>query len=159
MAITDTAIHEVDAMRWLLDDEYVSAQVIYPKKTSKASQHLHDPQIVLLETATEQIEGTAWSAQDAKRRKARTEATMFTERLVPSLFLQESSLTNTPRLGRTGGLPDHRNITHPLFGRTIVNSERVRAVHLDVHFMGKVEINDVRSGNAAETRSYGCRAR
>jgi myo-inositol 2-dehydrogenase/D-chiro-inositol 1-dehydrogenase len=52
MAITDTVIHEIDAMRWLLDDEYVSAQVLFPKKTSKASQHLADPQIVLLETAT-----------------------------------------------------------------------------------------------------------
>jgi myo-inositol 2-dehydrogenase / D-chiro-inositol 1-dehydrogenase len=52
MAITDTVIHEIDTMRWLLDDEYVSAQVLFPKKTSKASQHLADPQIVLLETAT-----------------------------------------------------------------------------------------------------------
>jgi hypothetical protein len=34
---------EIDAMRWLLDDEYVSAQVLFPKKTSKASQHLADP--------------------------------------------------------------------------------------------------------------------
>src|ERR1700761_3841283 len=52
MAITDTVIHEIDTMRWLLDDEYVSAQVLYPKKTSKASKHLADPQIVLLATAT-----------------------------------------------------------------------------------------------------------
>ena len=52
MAITDTVIHEIDTMRWLLDDEYVSAQILYPKKTSKASKHLADPQIVLLETAT-----------------------------------------------------------------------------------------------------------
>jgi myo-inositol 2-dehydrogenase / D-chiro-inositol 1-dehydrogenase len=52
MAITDTVVHEIDTMRWLLDDEYVSAQVLYPKKTSKASKHLADPQIVLLETAS-----------------------------------------------------------------------------------------------------------
>jgi myo-inositol 2-dehydrogenase/D-chiro-inositol 1-dehydrogenase len=52
MAITDTAIHEIDVMRWLLDDEYVSAQVLYPKKSRKASGHLADPQIVLLETAS-----------------------------------------------------------------------------------------------------------
>jgi myo-inositol 2-dehydrogenase / D-chiro-inositol 1-dehydrogenase len=51
MAITDTVIHEIDTMRWLLDDEYVSAQVLHPRKTSKASNHLADPQIVLLETA------------------------------------------------------------------------------------------------------------
>ncbi len=52
MAITDTVIHEIDTMRWLLDDEYVSAQVVYPKKTGRASKHLADPQIVMLETAT-----------------------------------------------------------------------------------------------------------
>lgn len=51
MAIVDTAIHEIDVLRWLADDDYVSAQVIFPKKTKNASSHLADPQIVLLETA------------------------------------------------------------------------------------------------------------
>jgi myo-inositol 2-dehydrogenase/D-chiro-inositol 1-dehydrogenase len=51
MAITDTMIHEIDVLRWLLDDDYVSVQVVYPRKTRKASTHLHDPQIVLIETA------------------------------------------------------------------------------------------------------------
>src|SRR6478752_8595460 len=34
MAINDTAIHEVDPMRWLLGEEFVSARVDKPKKTS-----------------------------------------------------------------------------------------------------------------------------
>lgn len=51
MAIHDTVIHEIDVLRWLLDDDYVSAQVVYPRKTVNASAHLADPQIVLLETA------------------------------------------------------------------------------------------------------------
>jgi myo-inositol 2-dehydrogenase/D-chiro-inositol 1-dehydrogenase len=51
MAVVDTAIHEIDVLRWLLDDDYVSAQVVYPRKTRHASGHLADPQIVLLETA------------------------------------------------------------------------------------------------------------
>ncbi|MFG7960902.1 Gfo/Idh/MocA family protein [Pseudomonas aeruginosa] len=51
MAITDTLIHELDALRWLLDDDYVSAQVIYPRSTSRSHARLRDPQIVLLETA------------------------------------------------------------------------------------------------------------
>ncbi|SCK22834.1 Gfo/Idh/MocA family protein [Vogesella sp. LIG4] len=50
MAITDTLIHELDVLRWLLDDDYVSAQVVFPRKSSHASSHLADPQIVLLET-------------------------------------------------------------------------------------------------------------
>ena len=51
MAINDTVIHELDVLRWLLDDDYVSAQVIYPRRSSHAFEHLADPQIVLLETA------------------------------------------------------------------------------------------------------------
>ena len=51
MAITDTAIHEIDVLRWLLDDDYVSVQVVYPRKTRNASNHLRDPQLVLMETA------------------------------------------------------------------------------------------------------------
>ena len=51
MAITDTLIHEIDVLRWLLNDDYMSAQVIYPRKSSRALPHLADPQIVLLETA------------------------------------------------------------------------------------------------------------
>lgn len=50
MAIVDTAIHEIDVLRWLSNDDYVSAQVIMPRKTVNASSHLADPQIVLLET-------------------------------------------------------------------------------------------------------------
>jgi myo-inositol 2-dehydrogenase/D-chiro-inositol 1-dehydrogenase len=51
MAIHDTVIHEIDVLRWLLDDDYVSAQVVYPRRSSHALAHLADPQIVLLETA------------------------------------------------------------------------------------------------------------
>ena len=50
MAITDTVIHEIDVLRWLLDDDYKTVQVVYPKKTRNASSHLADPQIILMET-------------------------------------------------------------------------------------------------------------
>lgn len=50
MAITDTLIHELDVLRWLLEEDYVSAQVVFPRKSSHAQPHLADPQIVLLET-------------------------------------------------------------------------------------------------------------
>jgi len=52
MAITDTLIHELDVLRWLINDDYASVQVIFPKTTSKASSHLKDPQIVLIETVS-----------------------------------------------------------------------------------------------------------
>lgn len=51
MAIHDTLIHEIDVFRWLLDDDYVSAQVVFPRKSSHSHGKLADPQIVLLETA------------------------------------------------------------------------------------------------------------
>jgi len=52
MAIHDTAIHEIDCLRWLLDDDYVSAQVLKPRSTKNTHAKLVDPQIVLLETAS-----------------------------------------------------------------------------------------------------------
>ncbi|WAP66761.1 Gfo/Idh/MocA family protein [Jiella pelagia] len=51
MAIHDTMIHEIDVLRWLLDDDYVSAQVVFPKASRHAHSKVADPQIVLLETA------------------------------------------------------------------------------------------------------------
>ena len=52
MAAQDTAVHEIDVLRWLLDDEIVSAQVITPRATSKRFAHLEDPQIMYFETAS-----------------------------------------------------------------------------------------------------------
>ncbi|MGD6741732.1 Gfo/Idh/MocA family protein [Streptomyces sp. BH106] len=51
MAALDTAVHEIDVLRWLLDDEIVSTQVVTPRSTSKRFAHLKDPQIMLFETA------------------------------------------------------------------------------------------------------------
>lgn len=50
MAINDTAIHEVDTMRWLLGEEFVSARVDKPRKTSLRFEHLQDPLVLVLET-------------------------------------------------------------------------------------------------------------
>ncbi|MDX3752887.1 Gfo/Idh/MocA family oxidoreductase [Streptomyces sp. AK08-02] len=52
MAAQDTAVHEIDVLRWLLDDEIVSAQVITPRATNRRFEHLKDPQIMLFETAS-----------------------------------------------------------------------------------------------------------
>ncbi|WP_145523327.1 Gfo/Idh/MocA family protein [Yersinia rohdei] len=51
MAITDTLIHEIDVLRWLLDDDYVSVQIVFPRKAKYAKAQLRDPQVVLFETA------------------------------------------------------------------------------------------------------------
>ena len=50
MALTDSFPHEIDVLRWLLNDDYVSAQVILPRNTRFAAEGVQDPHIVLLET-------------------------------------------------------------------------------------------------------------
>ena len=50
MAITDSCVHEFDVLRWLLADDYVSAQVILPRKTSLCDEQLQDPHVIQLRT-------------------------------------------------------------------------------------------------------------
>lgn len=50
MAIVDTFIHEIDALRWLIGDDYVSAQVIVQRNSRHTHAKLDDPIIVLLAT-------------------------------------------------------------------------------------------------------------
>ncbi|HEX2143350.1 MAG TPA: Gfo/Idh/MocA family oxidoreductase [Glycomyces sp.] len=52
MAAKDTAVHEVDTLRWLLGEEFSSVQTVLPRKTSKRFAHLQDPQIFLFETVS-----------------------------------------------------------------------------------------------------------
>jgi myo-inositol 2-dehydrogenase / D-chiro-inositol 1-dehydrogenase len=50
MAINDTAVHDVDVVRWLLDDEVVAAQVLVPRRNRNAGE-LRDPLFILFEMA------------------------------------------------------------------------------------------------------------
>ncbi len=50
MALTDTFVHEIDVLRWLLNDDYVTAQVVEGRKSKHSHEGLHDPIMVLLET-------------------------------------------------------------------------------------------------------------
>ena len=50
MGITNVAIHELDICRWLLGDEYKSAQVLKVRQSSLSTKGYDNPQIVLLET-------------------------------------------------------------------------------------------------------------
>ena len=51
MAINDTAVHDVDVARWLLDDEVVATSVLVPRRNRHAGD-LRDPMFVLLEMAS-----------------------------------------------------------------------------------------------------------
>jgi myo-inositol 2-dehydrogenase/D-chiro-inositol 1-dehydrogenase len=50
MTIVDTFIHEIDVLRWLINDDYVSAQVLVPRNTKHTHAKLDDPIMVLLAT-------------------------------------------------------------------------------------------------------------
>jgi myo-inositol 2-dehydrogenase/D-chiro-inositol 1-dehydrogenase len=51
MVIEDTVVHEIDTVRWLLDDEIVAARVLAPRSTRHAADGVLDPQFVIFETA------------------------------------------------------------------------------------------------------------
>ena len=48
MAITDTAVHEIDMVRWMFGEEIVAATVLTPRKSSLGGE-LQDPLVLLLE--------------------------------------------------------------------------------------------------------------
>lgn len=48
--ITQCCIHEIDLVKWLIDDEYASVNVVLPAKSRFAGEKLHDPQIMQLRT-------------------------------------------------------------------------------------------------------------
>jgi myo-inositol 2-dehydrogenase/D-chiro-inositol 1-dehydrogenase len=50
MAINDTTVHEIDLVRWLLDEEIVATRVLTPRRNSRGGD-LRDPIFVLLEMA------------------------------------------------------------------------------------------------------------
>lgn len=54
-AITNSVVHEIDIMRWLLDDELVSAMNISGRATPAVDEGVSDPQLVIFRTASDAI--------------------------------------------------------------------------------------------------------
>lgn len=50
MAVTDTAIHEIDCLHWLLGDDWESVQVIMGANTKFAHSALRDPQVMIMQS-------------------------------------------------------------------------------------------------------------
>ncbi|WP_369132721.1 Gfo/Idh/MocA family oxidoreductase [Modestobacter sp. I12A-02662] len=50
MSIADTAVHEIDELRWLCGQEITAVQVLTPRKSSRGGE-LQDPLLVLFELA------------------------------------------------------------------------------------------------------------
>jgi myo-inositol 2-dehydrogenase / D-chiro-inositol 1-dehydrogenase len=51
MPFTDSAVHEMDIVRWLLSDEITALSVVAARRSSYAPAQLQDPQLLLMETA------------------------------------------------------------------------------------------------------------
>jgi myo-inositol 2-dehydrogenase / D-chiro-inositol 1-dehydrogenase len=52
MIISDSAVHEMDIVRWLFDEEITAAAVLRPRRSRQAPDGLQDPLILLLELAS-----------------------------------------------------------------------------------------------------------
>jgi myo-inositol 2-dehydrogenase/D-chiro-inositol 1-dehydrogenase len=50
MAITDTAVHEIDMVRWMFGEEIVAARVLVPRRSRNGGE-LQDPLFLILEMA------------------------------------------------------------------------------------------------------------
>jgi myo-inositol 2-dehydrogenase/D-chiro-inositol 1-dehydrogenase len=51
MMISDSAVHEIDLVRWLLDQEIAAGTVLKPRRTTLGDPNLQDPLIMILEMA------------------------------------------------------------------------------------------------------------
>ena len=52
MIISDSAVHEIDLVRWLFGEEIVAASVLVPRRSGQAPAGLQDPLILMLEMAS-----------------------------------------------------------------------------------------------------------
>lgn len=50
MPVENSMIHEIDVLRWLLNENYATAEVVFPKSSRYAEGGLRDPQIMYLTT-------------------------------------------------------------------------------------------------------------
>ena len=52
MAISNTLIHELDVLRWLIGEDYATVEMAFPKCTKHTHAKLLDPQIMILTSAS-----------------------------------------------------------------------------------------------------------
>ncbi len=52
MAVSNSLIHEIDVLRWLIGEDYAAVEVALPKSTKYAHKELRDPQILVLHSVS-----------------------------------------------------------------------------------------------------------
>jgi myo-inositol 2-dehydrogenase/D-chiro-inositol 1-dehydrogenase len=51
MMVVDTCVHDIDTARFLLGSEVAAVQVVKPRRSSRAADHLQDPLVLVVEMA------------------------------------------------------------------------------------------------------------
>jgi len=51
MMVVDTCVHDIDTARFLLGSEVAAVQVVTPRRSSRAADHLQDPLVLIMEMA------------------------------------------------------------------------------------------------------------
>jgi myo-inositol 2-dehydrogenase/D-chiro-inositol 1-dehydrogenase len=52
MIVSDSAVHEMDLVRWLFREEIVAVSIMTPRRTSQAAEGVQDPLVIVLELAS-----------------------------------------------------------------------------------------------------------
>jgi myo-inositol 2-dehydrogenase/D-chiro-inositol 1-dehydrogenase len=100
MAITDSVVHEVDVVRFLLDEEIVAVTVLKPTPTPRAPAGVSDPMLVLFETASGRLADVEVFVRTGVAYEVRTE--VVGEQGSAIIGLDTGLVRSTPD-GRRGG--------------------------------------------------------
>ncbi|SDD87892.1 Gfo/Idh/MocA family protein [Auraticoccus monumenti] len=101
MMVYDSAVHEVDSVRYLLGEEIVSASVLKPTPSENAPAGLHDPMLVLFRTASGRVVTDELHLTTSAGYEVRTE--VVGSRGSATIGLEVGRLTTQLPGGRWGG--------------------------------------------------------
>jgi myo-inositol 2-dehydrogenase/D-chiro-inositol 1-dehydrogenase len=98
--INDSAVHEVDAVRFLLGEEIRSVMVVRGRPSARAPKALNDPLLLVFETESGAVVTDELFVSSGIAYEVRTE--VVGERGIATIGLDQSMVTKTPG-GRWGG--------------------------------------------------------
>lgn len=101
MMVYDSAVHEVDAVRYLLGEEIVTATVVTPTPGENAPAGLHDPMLILFGTGSGRVVTDELYLNTAAGYEVRTE--VVGSRGTATIGLEVGRITGQLPGGRWGG--------------------------------------------------------
>lgn len=101
MMVYDSAVHEVDAIHYFLDEPVVAVQAILPLPGPRADKGQHDPMLLLFRTASGRIVTDELYVNTGAGYEVRTEA--LGSRGIATIGLESGRVTTHLEGGRYGG--------------------------------------------------------